>query len=155
MLLNKADRENLQARRKKREENRDLAERAKPILSRVLLDDDGPKELHCPITCEIMHNPHIADDGHTYEFTAIERWFALHSTSPVTNTVLRTKKLIPNYAIKSLIAKFTEARNEEMARNGEIARKRLQASLSSSELSSCTPQPPYRRRLVHKYRGPK
>ena len=42
----------------------------------------------CPITQEVMQDPVVTSDGHTYERTAIERWFETHSTSPVTNLLL-------------------------------------------------------------------
>ena len=36
---------------------------------------DVPKPFVCPITQEIMRDPVILSDGHTYEKTAIEKWF--------------------------------------------------------------------------------
>jgi len=71
-------------------------------------DDQLPSqmrpELQCPITLQVMRDPVIAADGHTYERDAIRRWFTDHSTSPVTGAQLRNFELIPNIALRSLIS---------------------------------------------------
>ena len=36
----------------------------------------------CPITQDLMNDPVIAADSHTYERTAIERWLQTNITSP-------------------------------------------------------------------------
>ena len=58
----------------------------------------------CPITqCE-MENPVIAPDGHTYEKSALEAWFASgHRSSPLTREPWGNFTLIPNRALKELI----------------------------------------------------
>jgi len=68
--------------------------------------------LYCPITLELMTDPVIAADGHTYERSAIEDWFqncGAAPSSPKTNASLPHKGLIPNHALRSLIL----ARQEE------------------------------------------
>ena len=46
-------------------------------------DDEG---VRCPITQEVMNDPVICADGHSYERAAIEEWFRTkHKTSPLTN----------------------------------------------------------------------
>ena len=56
----------------------------------------------CPITQSPMVDPVVAADGHTYERTAIERWFGSgRLTSPVTNARVSSTMLIPNHALKS------------------------------------------------------
>ena len=47
-----------------------------------------PDALCCPISMEIMRDPVIAADGHTYERAEIEAWFANNRTSPKTGAVL-------------------------------------------------------------------
>ena len=37
-------------------------------------DLDLPDEFKCPITCEVMQDPVIALDGHTYERASVEKW---------------------------------------------------------------------------------
>ncbi len=68
--------------------------------------DSAPKEFICPITQSIMEDPVIDEDGGTYERVAIEKWFDAHDTSPLTNVVLESKKVIPNRALKSLIDSY-------------------------------------------------
>lgn len=58
----------------------------------------------CPITRTIMTDPAVASDGHTYERGAIERWMEENCTSPMTNEILDSYDLIPNYAVRSIIA---------------------------------------------------
>ncbi|KAJ1454155.1 hypothetical protein M885DRAFT_427227, partial [Pelagophyceae sp. CCMP2097] len=61
-----------------------------------------PREVCCPITHEVMQDPVLAADGHSYERCAIEQWLATRDTSPLTNAPLDSKLLIPNHALKSL-----------------------------------------------------
>ena len=68
--------------------------------------DMVPKEFICPITSDIMNDPVIAEDGNTYERAAIVQWFEDHNTSPLTNVVLESKKVILNRALKSLIDSY-------------------------------------------------
>ena len=70
--------------------------------------DKVPDDFLCPITQEIFSEPVMADDGNTYEKSAIEAWFLYHDTSPLTNVKLATKKIIPNLTLKKLIDQFKE-----------------------------------------------
>ena len=48
-----------------------------------------PHECLCPITRQIMLDPVVAADGHSYERTAIQKWFDTGNTkSPMTSEVL-------------------------------------------------------------------
>jgi hypothetical protein len=60
----------------------------------------------CPITAEIMRDPVMADDGHTYERDAIGKWFSGgHDTSPMTREVV-TNRLVSNLLIKQAIEEY-------------------------------------------------
>ena len=60
--------------------------------------------LVCPITQELFVEPVLAEDGHTYERSAISRWFNTGNTrSPVTNEELEGKKLVPNHVIRKVV----------------------------------------------------
>ena len=83
---------------------------------RELPEENIPKAFLCPITHEVMNDPHIASDGHTYERDAIERWFRQHRTSPVTNEVLSDHTLRPNHNLRSMISE--EAMNRRRAGGG-------------------------------------
>ena len=64
----------------------------------------------CPITQSPMSDPVIAADGHTYERTAIERWFgAGRLTSPVTNEPVTSTRLLQNHTLKSARAAWEDA----------------------------------------------
>ena len=59
----------------------------------------------CPITFEVMQDPVVASDGHTYERGAIEEVLALpedRRKSPLTREVLQAT-LFPNRALKNRI----------------------------------------------------
>lgn len=57
----------------------------------------------CPITRELMTDPAICCDGHTYERSAIELWLRNNARSPKTNQPLASRELIPNHALRSAI----------------------------------------------------
>jgi U-box domain len=60
--------------------------------------------LVCPITQELFVDPVLAEDGHTYERSAITRWFGTGNTrSPVTNEELEGKRLVANHVIKKIV----------------------------------------------------
>ena len=67
-----------------------------------------PPEFMCPITGEIMREPVTTADGHVFERSAIERWLATHSTSPMTGMPLEHTKLAPAHAIRQLIERSME-----------------------------------------------
>merc|ERR1719320_1058088 len=50
-----------------------------------------------------MTDPVMAMDGHTYERSAIEKWLVTNNTSPLNNSPLPAKTLIPNHNLKSQI----------------------------------------------------
>ena len=77
----------------------------------MTLPMDIPVDFECPITMQLMEDPHICADGFSYEKSAIECWLSkFHSTarSPVTNEMLEHTSLIPNKTLKSLIISWRE-----------------------------------------------
>ena len=85
-------------------------------LANVVSDGEGlensqpewPPSFCCPITQEPMHDPVIAMDGMSYEYSVIREWFREHSTSPVTNLQLRSKLLIRNTALRNAMQEWNE-----------------------------------------------
>ena len=67
----------------------------------------------CPITGEPMIDPVVAADGHTYERTAIARWFEASDKSPLTNAILPHKELVSNYMLLSSIQESASRAKEE------------------------------------------
>lgn len=63
-----------------------------------------PSSFLCPILKEIMHDPHVAADGFTYEGSALRGWFRDgRETSPMTNLKLKHLNLTPNNALRFAI----------------------------------------------------
>jgi hypothetical protein len=67
---------------------------------------DIPNEFLCPISYELMEDPVILEDGHTYERKAIEAWLRRKQTSPLSNQFLRSPTLTPNFALRSAIERW-------------------------------------------------
>lgn len=59
-------------------------------------------EFICPITYELMRDPVVASDGHTYEKAAIEKWLKHHQISPRNGEPMAPLTL-PNMNMKKLI----------------------------------------------------
>ncbi|CAF1010185.1 unnamed protein product [Rotaria sp. Silwood1] len=72
-----------------------------------------PVSFICPITQDIMQNPVLlVEDGHSYEQSALERWFKTHNTSPLTNKQLKSQTFVINYNLKSIIEDFCRQQSE-------------------------------------------
>ena len=60
-------------------------------------------EFLCPITCEVMFDPVVATDGHTYERSAIEKWLRTSTKSPRGGDPISKNNLVSNLNLKKLI----------------------------------------------------
>jgi hypothetical protein len=69
---------------------------------------DPPADFICPITQEIMLDPVIASDGHTYERRAIDEWLSQHNSSPLTSQQLENRNLLPSHTLKRMIREFID-----------------------------------------------
>ena len=67
-----------------------------------------PKEFICPIGLDVMIDPVVAADGHSYERQLITEWLSKHETSPLTNLKLANTTLIPNITLKCTIQSYLE-----------------------------------------------
>ncbi|PWZ28797.1 U-box domain-containing protein 34 [Zea mays] len=65
-----------------------------------------PSHFVCPITQELMEDPHVAADGHSYEHYAIRAWLKRHTTSPVTRSKLQNSSVIPNHSLRGAIQQW-------------------------------------------------
>lgn len=79
----------------------------------------APEDYLCPISMEVMVDPVVASDGHSYERNCIERWFEGHDRSPKTNRVLSNMHLIPNHALRAAIEQW----KEQALQSGRISRQ--------------------------------
>ncbi|RCV10773.1 hypothetical protein SETIT_2G135400v2 [Setaria italica] len=98
-----------------RKERPDLAKEAWGILQAMMneptpsssLPLEAPSYFICPMTQEIMRDPHIAADGFTYEGEAIKDWIQRgHRMSPMTYLNFPHHQLIPNNALRFAIQEW-------------------------------------------------
>jgi len=75
---------------------------------------EPPTEFLCPITLELMEDPVLAADGHTYEREVIVSWLQRSKTSPKTNEAMDSDRVVPNHTLKSLIQDFAARAGLEM-----------------------------------------
>ncbi|KAL9189553.1 hypothetical protein ACHAXT_009228 [Thalassiosira profunda] len=79
-----------------------------------------PRELVCPITQELLRDPVVAEDGHTYERHSLATWFGMGRTrSPVTNALLENVNadgLAANLAVASMAVAHRERLGRELIR---------------------------------------
>ncbi|CAN6210122.1 unnamed protein product [Urochloa humidicola] len=98
-----------------RKERPDLAKEAWGILQSMMnepttsssLPPEAPSYFLCPMTQEIMRDPHIAADGFTYEGEDIKDWIQRgHKMSPMTYLNFTHHQLIPNNALRFAIQEW-------------------------------------------------
>ncbi|KAM3295214.1 hypothetical protein ACQJBY_037846 [Aegilops geniculata] len=67
----------------------------------------------CPMTQEIMRDPHIAADGFTYEGDAIKDWFQMgNKISPMAYVNFAHHELIPNNALRFAIQEWEKRQQQ-------------------------------------------
>ncbi len=52
---------------------------------------------------EVMTDPVLCADGHSYERAAIKAWLRGHDTSPMTGEPLPNRDVVPNHTLRSMI----------------------------------------------------
>jgi len=75
-------------------------------------EEEIPEEFICPVTQDIMSDPVIAQDGHTYERKNISEWVSKHGTSPITREQISKDIIIPNRVLKAQIDQYLEKKGE-------------------------------------------
>lgn len=89
-------------------------------LDSYLASITARRELICPITQELLKDPVVAEDGHTYERNSLITWFGMGRTrSPVTNSLLEntsTEGLVTNLAVASMAVAHRERLGKELIR---------------------------------------
>lgn len=64
-----------------------------------------PADYRCPISLELMRDPVVVATGQTYDRVSIKLWMdAGHNTCPKTGQTLAHTDLIPNHALRNMIA---------------------------------------------------
>ena len=119
------------------DENNELS---KSTSSSYLDDDDfgdAPEFLVCPITQEVMDDPVITSDGHTFERSAIEAWLSNNSTNPMTGGEILSKALTPNFALRDACAAY---KAKQPGNTDSI--RRYKSAVSAQRLGSARNQSP-------------
>ena len=92
-------------------EERRVAEEQSPQPEALPREEEPPPaDFICPITTEVMSDPVMAADGYAYERSAIERWLATKSTSPMTGEALQHTHTFPNHMLRRMIREWRESR---------------------------------------------
>lgn len=90
---------------------------ARDILNEYFSPEfEVPNAFCCSITNELMVDPVICSDGHSYERKAITQWFQNQNTSPMTNIPLTSLHLTPNIGLRNAILAFRDKRRLGLAR---------------------------------------
>jgi hypothetical protein len=77
------------------------------MADKVEIDSYVLNTLSCPITLELFVDPVLADDGYTYERSALVEWIKNHNgTSPMTRQQIRIKELKTNRLVKQLADQY-------------------------------------------------
>lgn len=88
----------------------------------------APQEFLCPITMNIMQDPVVGPDGHTYERTAIVDWLTTsgQNQSPMTREPMTVDQLKPNYALRTSIERW-------ISENGAIPQANASRPITDGE----------------------
>lgn len=74
------------------------------LKTQAQVSSGPPDAVFCPISLELMVDPvTVVETGQTYERSTIKSWLYTHSTDPITNVELQTKKLVQNIALRKVI----------------------------------------------------
>lgn len=72
------------------------------------MSEKVPQEFMCPISMNLMKNPVMMEDGHTYEKECIVEWLTRSSYSPLTRQQITLLGMRTNYALKAAILRWQE-----------------------------------------------
>lgn len=85
---------------------------------------DDSSTFMCPITSDLMHDPVICPEGHSFERKVIEEWLDHKKTNPVTRQYLTKDMLTPNRALRDSIDLYRHrllaAQKQKAQRTAEI-----------------------------------
>eukprot|EP00929_Paragymnodinium_shiwhaense_P012761 TRINITY_DN12057_c0_g1_i3.p1 TRINITY_DN12057_c0_g1~~TRINITY_DN12057_c0_g1_i3.p1 ORF type:complete len:297 (-),score=24.08 TRINITY_DN12057_c0_g1_i3:503-1393(-) len=104
-----------------------------------------PRDFLCPILHEVMKDPVLTVDGHTYERDAIQQWLErprgrdretgrdLPPRSPVSNLPLPATTLTPNFALRNAIESFLAQRPNLVVKAHKMSLQDVQAAVKAFE----------------------
>ncbi len=79
-----------------------------------------PQEFICPITQELMDDPVVGKDGHTYERKAITQWLQGNNRSPMTREPMTIADIKTNFALKNALDRYKTENNIVTTNSGQI-----------------------------------
>lgn len=95
--------------------------------------DTVPKSFLCPISHQIMGNPVIDKEGHSFDNDSIISWLNNNNTSPITRNPLYEGDLKPNYALRDAINEFMKDVKSEKLDNNIDTNTDIELNLFSNE----------------------
>lgn len=96
------------------------------------MEHGRPNEHLCPITLQVLKDPVVAADGHSYERAAIETYLRSgQNLSPITGVPLSNTTMVSNQALKKMINDWKTP--EELTRENEELRKRVSSLVSDQQ----------------------
>lgn len=72
-----------------------------------------PEEFLCPLTLEIMVDPIMNREGHSYERSAIVTWLNTNTTCPLTRKPMRISDFISNRLLQSKIQSWRISQGDD------------------------------------------
>ena len=100
-----------------------------PIKGSWQDEENVPSDMVCPISRLPMRQPVVAEDGRSYEQSAISAWLAKKSVSPLTNNPIGST-LIANHNLRAVII----AEMEKQAKAFKKQKKRKTVEAGPSEV---------------------
>jgi predicted amino acid-binding ACT domain protein len=80
------------------------------------LSNNIPVDYLCPIRHELMTDPVVASDGHTYERESITEWIRRgNRKSPLSGINLPNTYIFDNILVKKIINEFKQNKNKEIS----------------------------------------
>jgi hypothetical protein len=79
-----------------------------------------PNNFICPITHEVLKDPVVDKEGHSYEREAIIEWLNHHGISPMTRRPMTTSDLVPNRALQEIIENTDFSKYKSVEKLSEI-----------------------------------
>lgn len=86
-----------------------------PVSKVRIIDEkyyEGMEDFVCPITLNLMRDPVVASDGHSYEAFAIEAWYQVQKTSPITRESL-SPTFIKNRTLKRALESLIASKHDD------------------------------------------
>lgn len=109
-------------------------------------DKKPPQEFLCPISMNIMKEPVIMEDGHTYEKECIKEWLTRSSKSPLTREEITLIGMRTNYALKTSILRWHEEgintilKEEEKQKAQELPIESYQTAIDVLQVNNPPPR---------------